>query len=180
MLEWCWINDNWVSYVMNTLMWLIARLLWELCYMNQLSVLWWCLWLLITWPILMYGCIDLIMQYVEIYVENMKSKLLSRIIESILGIHAFISPICRDMQRYLEGSIGKITSDIQWYHMHVESCLGNYIHMIYVNYVSWWNYVLVKFVQLEMCTWTWTKNDVCTLGWCKWCDDLIMHMLIVL
>jgi hypothetical protein len=32
------------------------------------------------------------------------------IIESILGIHAFTSPICRE---YLEGSIGKITSDIQ-------------------------------------------------------------------
>jgi hypothetical protein len=41
------------------------------------------------------------------------SKLVLCIIESILGIHAFISPICRDMQKYVEGSIDNITSDIQ-------------------------------------------------------------------
>ncbi len=28
------------------------------------------------------------------------------------------------MKRYVEGSINEITSDIHWYHMHVESCLG--------------------------------------------------------
>jgi len=51
----------------------------------------------------------LIMQCGE-NVENMKSCLVLHIIESILGIHAFISPICGE---YVDGSIGKITSDIQ-------------------------------------------------------------------
>ena len=37
------------------------------------------------------------------------------------------------MQRYVGGSIDKITSDIQWYHMHVEPCLEHCMHLGYVK-----------------------------------------------
>jgi len=47
-----------------------------------------------------------------------------------------------EIWRDVERSIGKITSDIEWYHMHLESSLRPHMHLIYVkhaifDYVTW-------------------------------------------